>query len=73
MRGWNYRCLRVLNMQSRNRQDGLRWIDRAQRMSARGVVNPGTLVDHEVTLDELASLFHQDAKSDIVKSVLRIA
>jgi hypothetical protein len=73
MRSWNFRCLRVLNLQSRNRQDGLRWIDRAQRMSARGVLRPGRLVDEQVSIDELAGLFNEAARSDAVKSVLRVA
>jgi threonine dehydrogenase-like Zn-dependent dehydrogenase len=73
MRSWNFRCLRVLNLQSRNRQDGLRWIDRAQRMSARGVLRPGLLVDEQVSIDELAGLFNDEAKSDAVKAVLRVA
>jgi threonine dehydrogenase-like Zn-dependent dehydrogenase len=73
LRSWNFRCLRVLNLQNRNRQDGLRWIDRAQRMSARGVVNPGRLVDLELSLDDLAELFHEDTKPDVTKAVLRVA
>jgi threonine dehydrogenase-like Zn-dependent dehydrogenase len=73
MRSWNFRCLRVLNLQSRARPDGLRWIDRAQRMSARGVLRPGRLVDEQVSLDELAGLFHEEGRPDVVKSVLRVA
>jgi threonine dehydrogenase-like Zn-dependent dehydrogenase len=73
MRSWNFRCLRVLNLQSRNRQDGLRWIDRAQRMAARGVLRPGQLIDEQVSIEDLPKIFEGDGKSDAVKSVLRVA
>jgi hypothetical protein len=42
-------------------------------MSARGVLRPGRLVDEQVSLDELAGLFHEEGRPDVVKSVLRVA
>ena len=72
MRSWNFRALRVLNLQHRNRTDVLRWLDRAQRMSARGVLNPGRLVDSFVALEDFHDVLHADPRtSDVVKSALR--
>lgn len=72
MRGWNFRCLKVLNLQHRDRHDFRRWIDRAQRMSARRVLNPGALVDDFVDMEELPAAFgHDPSRRDLIKSVLR--
>lgn len=73
MEAWNYRALRVLNLHHRNRADVLRWIDRAQRLSAHGVVRPGQLVDRRVTLDELVSVFDPDQPMSGIKTVLEIS
>lgn len=53
MERWNFAGLRVLNLHHRNRDNVLRWIDRAQRMSALGVVNPARLVDAVISLAEV--------------------
>lgn len=72
MRGWNFRALKVLNLQHRERTDMLRWIGRAQRISARGVVNPGRLVDSTVGLDQLPDVFQDGPPGQsAVKTVLR--
>jgi threonine dehydrogenase-like Zn-dependent dehydrogenase len=72
MSGWNFRCLKVLNLQHRERANLLRWMDRAQRMSARGVLKPSELVDDFADMDELPKAFQDDPRSrDVIKTVLR--
>jgi threonine dehydrogenase-like Zn-dependent dehydrogenase len=55
MEAWNFRALRVLNLHHRDPEDVMRWIDRAQRLSAHGVVRPSELVDEHVTMATLPS------------------
>jgi threonine dehydrogenase-like Zn-dependent dehydrogenase len=73
MEAWNYRALRVLNLHHRNRADVLRWIDRAQRLSAHGIVRPGQLVDKHVELDELVDVFDPEQGMGGIKTVLDVA
>jgi threonine dehydrogenase-like Zn-dependent dehydrogenase len=72
MEAWNYRALRVLNLHHRNRADVLRWIDRAQRLSAHGVVRPGQLVDKHVELEGLVDVFNPDQAMGGIKTVLDV-
>ncbi|WP_150306529.1 zinc-binding dehydrogenase [Planctomonas psychrotolerans] len=70
MRSWNFRALRVLSLHHRNRADVLRWMDRAQRMSAHRILTPSTLVDVRVGLDDLPALFSAEGTPDSIKAVL---
>ena len=72
MESWNYRELRVLSLHHRDRNKVLRWIDRAQRMSANKIVAPSELVDRIVTLEELPASFAGAAAYDSIKTVLQI-
>jgi threonine dehydrogenase-like Zn-dependent dehydrogenase len=72
MKGWNFRALRVLNLHHREPHDVLRWMDRAQRASARGSIRPSQLVDEFVTLDDLPAYFATDAHGDVIKTVVRL-
>jgi threonine dehydrogenase-like Zn-dependent dehydrogenase len=72
MQSWNFRGLKALSLHHRDRQNVLRWIDRAQRLSAHGIVNPGQLVDSTVSLDGLTDLFQVDAHENAVKTVLQV-
>jgi threonine dehydrogenase-like Zn-dependent dehydrogenase len=73
MESWNYRALRVLNLHHRDPKDVLRWIDRAQRLSAHGIVRPSELVDSRVSLDDLPKLFANPLTYGAFKTVLDIA
>ncbi|KHL04520.1 alcohol dehydrogenase catalytic domain-containing protein [Sinomonas humi] len=70
MEAWNYRALRVLSLHHRSTGDVMRWMDRAQRLSANRVVVPSELVDRHVPLSELPELFMNGEKRDTVKSLL---
>lgn len=70
MRKWNFRALRVLNLQHREQSDLLRWINRAQRMMARGVIRPSRLVDCFLGIDELPRAFGDDPPAHDLKAVL---
>ncbi len=72
MEGWNYRALRVLNLHHRDPEDVMRWIGRAQRLSAHGVVRPSELVDERVTLEQLPAVFSGEAGHGAFKTVLDI-
>jgi L-iditol 2-dehydrogenase len=73
MEGWNYRALRVLNLHHRDPEDVMRWIDRAQRLSAHGIVRPSELVDGRVSLDELPNLFADPLGYGAFKAVVDMA
>jgi threonine dehydrogenase-like Zn-dependent dehydrogenase len=70
MESWNYRALKVLSLHHRNPHDVLRWIDRAQRLSAHGILRPSKLVDTTVTLDELPAVFAGETSYTAVKTLL---
>jgi threonine dehydrogenase-like Zn-dependent dehydrogenase len=72
MEGWNYRALRVLNLHHRDPEDVMRWIDRAQRLSAHGIVRPSELVDGRVTMAELPALFADPLAFGEFKTVLDV-
>lgn len=73
MEGWNYRALRVLNLHHRDPEDVMTWIDRAQRLSAHGIVRPSELVDGRVTLDDMPALFADPRPYGAFKTVLDVA
>ncbi|WP_138444629.1 alcohol dehydrogenase catalytic domain-containing protein [Sinomonas susongensis] len=70
MESWNYRALRVLSLHHRNPADVMRWMDRAQRLSAHGIVVPSQLVDRRIALAELPELFMGGEHGDTVKTLL---
>jgi threonine dehydrogenase-like Zn-dependent dehydrogenase len=70
MESWNYRALRVLSLHHRDREDVLRWIDRAQRLSALGFVKPSELAEQTVGLAELPDVFGPNADRDAIKTVV---
>ncbi|MCH6471494.1 alcohol dehydrogenase catalytic domain-containing protein [Sinomonas terrae] len=70
MESWNYRALRVLSLHHRNPADVMRWMDRAQRLSANRIVVPSELVDRHVPLTELPELFMNGEEGDTIKSLL---
>jgi threonine dehydrogenase-like Zn-dependent dehydrogenase len=70
MESWNYRALRVLSLHHRDPNDVMRWMDRAQRLSANRIVVPSELVDRRVSLAELAELFRDGEHGDTIKSLL---
>jgi threonine dehydrogenase-like Zn-dependent dehydrogenase len=72
MESWNFRALRVLSLHHRNPHDVLRWIDRAQRLSAHGILQPSKLVDTTVTLDELPAAFAGEASYTAIKTLLDV-
>jgi hypothetical protein len=59
----------VLSLHHRNRDDVLRWIDRAQRLSALGFVKPSELAEQTVGLAELPDVFSGSAH-DAIKTVV---
>jgi threonine dehydrogenase-like Zn-dependent dehydrogenase len=71
MREWNFRALKVLNLQHREQSDLLRWINRALRMMARGVIRPSGFVDCFLSIDELPRAFGDDPPAYDFKAVLR--
>jgi threonine dehydrogenase-like Zn-dependent dehydrogenase len=73
MEGWNYRALRVLNLHHRDPEDVMRWIDRAQRLSAHGIVRPSELVDGRVSFDDLPAVFADPLAHGAFKTVLDVA
>jgi threonine dehydrogenase-like Zn-dependent dehydrogenase len=70
MESWNFRALRVLSLHHRDPDDVLRWIDRAQRLAANGIVRPSELVDVTVGFDGLPGVFAGAVPSDAIKAVL---
>jgi threonine dehydrogenase-like Zn-dependent dehydrogenase len=70
MESWNFRALRVLSLHHRNPDDVMRWIDRAQRLSANGIVRPSELVDVTVGFDGLPRVFAGAVPPDAIKAVL---
>lgn len=72
MEGWNYKALRILNLHHRDPVNVMLWIDRAQRLSAHGVVRPSELVDERVTLDDLPRVFSGEAGHAGFKTVLDV-
>ncbi len=72
MESWNYRALKVLSLHHRDPQNVLRWIDRAQRLSAHGILRPSELVDTTVTLDDLPAVFAGEASYSAIKTLLDV-
>jgi threonine dehydrogenase-like Zn-dependent dehydrogenase len=72
MESWNFRALKVLSLHHRNPHDVLRWIDRAQRLSAHGILRPSELVDTTVTLDDLPAVFAGEASYTAIKTLLDV-
>ncbi|WP_210508729.1 zinc-binding dehydrogenase [Naasia sp. SYSU D00057] len=70
MESWNYRALKVLSLHHRSREDVLRWIDRAQRLSALGFVRPSELADRTIPLRDLPALFADPAGHESIKTVV---
>jgi threonine dehydrogenase-like Zn-dependent dehydrogenase len=70
MESWNFRALRVLSLHHRDPGNVMRWIDRAQRMAATGVLRPSELVHDRVTLDELPQVFANPGARPPFKTVL---
>lgn len=70
MESWNWRALRVLNLHHRDPDDVMRWIDRAQRLSAHGIVRPSELVDEHVRFTDLPSVFSGEGAYGAFKTVL---
>jgi threonine dehydrogenase-like Zn-dependent dehydrogenase len=70
MESWNFRALRVLSLHHRNPDDVLRWIDRAQRLAANGIVRPSELVDVTVGFEGLPRVFAGAVPPDAIKAVL---
>jgi hypothetical protein len=48
----------------------LRWMDRAQRLGAHGILRPSKLVDRSLSMEELPALFAGQVKTDSIKAVL---
>lgn len=72
MESWNWRALRVLSLHHRDPEDVMRWIDRAQRLSAHGIVRPSELVDEHVTWTDLPDVLTGRNAHAAFKSVLDI-
>lgn len=70
MENWNFRALRVLSLHHRNPDDVMRWMDRAQRLSANRIVVPSELVDRHVSMPDLPAVFMEGEHADTVKSLL---
>ena len=70
MESWNFRALRVLSLHHRDPGDVLRWMDRAQRLSAHGILRPSELVDARVGMADLPGLFAGEHRPDSIKAVL---
>ncbi|WP_159085010.1 alcohol dehydrogenase catalytic domain-containing protein [Planctomonas deserti] len=73
MESWNFRALRVLNLHHRDTGDLLRWMDRAQRLAAHGILRPAELVDARVGLEGLPALFAGAHRPDSIKTVVDLA
>lgn len=67
MQTWNYRALRVLSLHNRDPRRTIAWMDRAQRMSALGIIRPSELVDRIVALDELTDVLANGTGPDTIK------
>jgi threonine dehydrogenase-like Zn-dependent dehydrogenase len=70
MESWNYRALRVLSLHHRDPNDVMRWMDRAQRLSANRLVVPSELVDRHVSLAELPDVFQHGEQGGTIKTLL---
>jgi L-iditol 2-dehydrogenase len=70
MESWNFRALRVLNLHHRDPADVLRWMDRAQRLGAHGILSASELVDARVGMADLPRLFAGEDRPDSIKTVL---
>jgi threonine dehydrogenase-like Zn-dependent dehydrogenase len=70
MESWNYRALRVLSLHHRNPEDVMRWMDRAQRLSAHKILSPSDLVDSLVRLEDLPALFAGEGGHNSIKTLL---
>ncbi len=70
MESWNFRALRVLSLHHRDPGDVMRWIDRAQRLAANGIVRPSELVDVTVGFDGLPEVFAGAVPPGAIKAVL---
>jgi threonine dehydrogenase-like Zn-dependent dehydrogenase len=72
MESWNYRALRVLSLHHRNPDDVMRWMDRAQRLSAHGILAPSQLITGVVGLDALPAALVEHPDRDAIKAVLEV-
>jgi threonine dehydrogenase-like Zn-dependent dehydrogenase len=72
MEGWNYRALRILNLHHRDPEDVMRWIDRAQRLSAHGIVRPSELVDERISFDALPDVLSGRSPHGAFKTLLDV-
>lgn len=72
MESWNWRALRVLSLHHRDPEDIMRWIDRAQRLSAYGVVRPSELVDERVGWADMPTVLTGQSAHAAFKSVLDV-
>jgi threonine dehydrogenase-like Zn-dependent dehydrogenase len=72
MESWNFRALRVLSLHHRDPADVMRWMDRAQRLAANGILRPSELVDVTVGLDGLPAVFSEGVRGDAIKAVLDV-
>lgn len=70
MESWNFRALRVLSLHHRDPNDVMRWMDRAQSLSANRVVVPSELVDRRISLAELPDLFQHGEHGGTIKTLL---
>ena len=70
MESWNYRALRVLSLHHRNPTDVMRWMDRAQLLSAHKILSPSELVDSLVRLEDLPALFAGHGVHGSIKTLL---
>ena len=70
MESWNYRALRVLSLHHRNPADVMRWMDRAQRLSAHKILSPSDLVDSLVRLEDLPAIFAGEGGHNSIKTLL---
>jgi threonine dehydrogenase-like Zn-dependent dehydrogenase len=70
MESWNFRALRVLSLHHRDAGDVMRWMDRAQRLGAHGILSASELVDARVGLADLPALFAGESRPDSIKTVL---
>jgi threonine dehydrogenase-like Zn-dependent dehydrogenase len=70
MESWNYRALHVLSLHHRDPADVMRWMDRAQRLSAHRILSPSELVDSFVRLEDLPALFTGQGGHDSIKTLL---
>lgn len=72
MESWNWRALRVLSLHHRDPEAVMTWIDRAQRLSAHGIVRPSELVDERVNWADLPRVLTGRGTQAEFKTVLDV-